>query len=176
MSSGQAPVSQAEYYVWKIGQFPVEGIMRKLTLFLIAPFIGIWLCSAAANAASDGVVVKPSAFSVKETMDRLEAVLRAKKFRIHARIDHGETVTAEAELLIYGTPKISTPLISANILAGLNFPMRTLVYKDNEGQVFLVYDHPGYIARRHEIEGHDRLVGAISRILTNLTDQAIKDK
>jgi uncharacterized protein (DUF302 family) len=150
--------------------------MRKLTLFLIAPLIGIWLCSSGADAASEGVVVKPSAFSVKETMDRLVAVLEEKKFQIYARVDHGKTITAEAELLIYGTPKISTPLMSANILAGLDFPMRTLVYKDAEGQVFLVYDHPGYIARRHEIEGHNRLVGAISRILTNLTDQAIKDK
>ncbi len=150
--------------------------MRKLTLFLIAPLIGIWLCSSGADAASEGVVVKPSAFSVKETMDRLVAVLEEKKFQIYARVDHGNTITAEAELLIYGTPKISTPLMSANILAGLDFPMRTLVYKDAEGQVFLVYDHPGYIARRHEIEGHNRLVGAISRILTNLTDQAIKDK
>ncbi|MEK9754288.1 MAG: hypothetical protein VW338_13925 [Rhodospirillaceae bacterium] len=41
-----------------------------------------------AHARSEDIVAKPSAYSVKETMDRLERIFKAKGFHVFARIDH----------------------------------------------------------------------------------------
>ncbi|MBT6096368.1 MAG: DUF302 domain-containing protein [Rhodospirillaceae bacterium] len=156
--------------------------MRKFIFIALMSALVVLGGTPDVSARSEGIVAKPSAFSVKETMDRLVAVFKSKGFRIFARVNHtaaAESIgkeIAEAELLVYGTPKISTPLLQENILSGLDLPLKTLVYEDEKGQVFLAYNHPGYIARRHEILGRDKLIGAISRILTNLTDQAVKEK
>ncbi len=154
--------------------------MRRFAVLVLMSVL--LLGSAEAWARSEGIVAKPSAFSVKVTMDRMEALFKSKGFRIFARVDHTAAAASidreidTAELLIFGTPKITTPLMQENIVAGLDLPLKALVYEEEDGQVFLVYNHPGYIARRHEIKGRNKLIGAISRILANLTDQVVKEK
>ena len=97
-----------------------------------------------------------------------------------ARIDHGAAAQsinqqlAPAELLIFGTPKIGTPLMQSNILIGIDLPLKALAYQDPDGQVYLIYNHPGYLVRRHEITNMSKLVSAVSRILANLTDEAVQ--
>ena len=151
-----------------------------ISIFILVLAISV-IAPDGALARSEGIVAKRSAFSVTETIDRLEAVMKSKGFRIFARISHSDAAKsigkeiAAAEILIYGTPKISVPLLSGNIVAGLDLPLKALAYEEDDGQVFLVYNHPGYIAKRHQIKGKNKLIGAISRILTNLTDQAVKD-
>ena len=154
---------------------------NSTTLAAAALFIGLTMASGA-FAKSEGIVAKPSAFSVKTTIDRLEAVFKKKGIRIFARINHAAAAKSigrelqPSELLIFGTPKIGTPLMQENIVVGIDLPLKALAYEDSKGQVFLVYNHPGYLARRHEIKGKNKLISSISRILTNLTDQAVKDK
>lgn len=156
--------------------------MRRASM--LAAVIVIAVVSAIAttstHARSDGIVAKPSAYSVKETIDRLEAIFKSKGMRIFARIDHAAAAKSAGqevpptELLIFGTPKIGTPLIQSNIIAGIDLPLKALAYREPDGQVYLVYNHPGYLARRHEITNRNKLVSAISRILTNLTDEAVQ--
>lgn len=78
-------------------------------------------------------------------------------------------------MLIFGNPKIGTPLMESNIVSGLDLPMKVLAYRDAD-KVFIAYNHPGYLTRRHGIKGRNRLVQTVSKILTNLTDQATKDR
>jgi len=154
--------------------------MRRMILFVAA--LGIMFFATNVMAQSQGVVVKQSAFSVEETLDRLEGVLKRKGFVVFARIDHAaaaeriEKQLEPAEILIFGNPKISTPLMQGNPVAGLDLPLKALVYQDADGKVFLVYNHPAYISRRHGIKGLTKLSKAVSRILTNLTDQAVKNQ
>lgn len=146
-----------------------------LAVTLTAQGIGV------AMAQSQGVVVKQSAFSVAETIERMEKILVEKGFQVFARIDHAaraqdiEKTLPPAQVLIYGNPRIATPLMQGNPVAGLDLPMRALAYRDTEGKVFLVYDHPAYIARRHGMDPGSNLVKAISRILTRLTDSVVKN-
>lgn len=162
-----------------------KGTIMKMPLIwavAAALALGAAIHAPGALAQSQGVVVKPSAFSVKQTMDRLETVLKGKGFQIFARVDHAagaariEKEMAPAEVLIFGNPRIATPLMQANMDAGLDLPMKALAYQDASGKVFLVYNHPAYIARRHVIVSLNKLVQAVSRILTNLTDDAIKSQ
>jgi uncharacterized protein (DUF302 family) len=155
--------------------------MRYSTALAVAVLmIGLTLAFDA-SAKSEGIVAKPSAFSVKVTIDRLAAVFKKKGIRVFARINHAAAAKSidkklrPSELLIFGTPKIGTPLMQESIISGIDLPLKALAYQDAKGQVYLVYNHPGYLARRHEIKSKKKLISSISRILSNLTDLAIKD-
>ena len=154
--------------------------MRTPTLVLAAALAVA--VTTAAQAQSQGVVVKQSAFSVKETLDRLENIFKAKGIRVFARVDHAagakriDKQLAPAQLLIFGNPKIGTPLMQSNIVSGLDLPMKVLAYRDKAGKVFIAYNHPGYLTRRHGIKDRNKLVKTVSKILTNLTDQATKKR
>jgi uncharacterized protein (DUF302 family) len=155
--------------------------MRRIRMLVAAAvFALIAFVVNDAHARSEGIVAKPSAYSVKETMDSLERIFKAKGFQVFARIDHAaaaQTINqklAPAELIIFGTPKIGTPLMQSNVVIGINLPLKALAYQDPDGQVYLVYNHPGYLVCRHGVTDMNKLVSAISRILANLTDEALQ--
>ena len=109
-------------------------------------------------AAGKGVVSKPSARSVQQTIDRLEAVLREKNIYIFSRID--QRAEAEktglrmpaAELLIFGNPKAGTPLMIAEPTIGLDLPLKAFAWEDREGKVWLSYNSPEYLKERFSID------------------------
>lgn len=154
--------------------------MRKTILTLAA--LLVILNATAVQARSEGVVFKRSAYSVSETINRLVAIFKERGITVFARVDHAAGAEkigkklAPAELVIFGNPKIGTPLMQSNIVSGIDLPLKAMAYQNASGAVELVYNHPGYTARRHGIEDRDALVQEISKILTNLTDLATKKK
>jgi uncharacterized protein (DUF302 family) len=86
---------------------------------VFATIIGVWLFGAYAMAA-DGLITLPSGLGPKETMDRLEAEVRAKGMTVFARIDHAAGAAEvglplrPTELLIFGSAKAGTPLMQAS--------------------------------------------------------------
>ncbi len=105
--------------------------------------------------AADGLMTVPSKFGPKETMDRLEADIRAKGMTVFARIDHAAGAAAvgmplrPTELLIFGAAKGGTPLMQEDQAVGVDLPLKALVYEDAGGKVWLAYNDPRWIARRH---------------------------
>ncbi|UZD89699.1 DUF302 domain-containing protein [Cognatishimia activa] len=86
--------------------------------------------------------------SVSETIDALEAAVENAGTTVFARVDHaggakkiGEEL-ADAELLVFGNPKIGTPAMQANIQAGLYLPLKVLAYEAEDGTVYLTYEDP----------------------------------
>ena len=107
--------------------------------------------------SAEGLVSIPSSFDPKETMDRLEAALRASGVTIFARIDHaagaaevGETLRP-TELLIFGNPKAGTPVMVAAPSIALDLPLKILVWEDAEGKVWCSYNEPEYLQARHHV-------------------------
>ena len=103
----------------------------------------------------DGLTSKQSSHGPKETMDRLEAAVRAKGMTVFARIDHAAGA-AEAgltlrptELLIFGNPRGGTPLMQDRQLAGIDLPVKALAWEDEDGKVWLSYNDADWIAERH---------------------------
>jgi uncharacterized protein (DUF302 family) len=94
------------------------------------------------------VKVKASG-DVPATMDALVAAVEGAGATVFARIDHaGGAMKAGMELapeqlLLFGNPKLGTPAMQDDPLAGLHLPLRVLVYQDAEGQVWLAYEDPG---------------------------------
>jgi uncharacterized protein (DUF302 family) len=102
----------------------------------------------------DGIISKASKYSVPETLDRLEAVLRSKGVKIFARVDHsGEAEKAgmkmpPTQVLIFGNPKAGTPVMLAAPTAAIDLPLKALAWQDGEGKVWLSYNDPAYLKQR----------------------------
>lgn len=133
---------------------------------------------AGIGSADNGLVVKKSAYSVTETLDRLEGILNNKGLTIFARVDHAagaqkaDMSLRPTQVLIFGNPKMGTPLISSSRTAGIDLPMKALVWEDQAGQVWLAYNQPQYLADRHAIKDRGAVIDKMTNALNGLTDKA----
>ena len=110
-----------------------------------------------ASIPDNGIIHLKSPYSVPETIKRLESVLSAKNLTVFARVDHsGEAekvglTMRPTQLIIFGSPKAGTPLMVASPTLAIDLPLKALVWEDAEGKVWLSYNSPDYLPRRHEI-------------------------
>jgi uncharacterized protein (DUF302 family) len=129
--------------------------MKKLSLLLIFGFV---LVGASTSFAADGLVALKSSYSATETMNRFEAIAKKKGLNIFARINHaagaakiGKTLRP-TEVLIFGNPQGGTPFMECSQTVGIDLPLKVLVWQDASGQVWLGYNDPVYLAKRHDVE------------------------
>jgi uncharacterized protein (DUF302 family) len=105
--------------------------------------------------ADNGIVTRPSNHSVEETVERLKGILHTKGVTLFAVIDHsGEAEKAglkmpSTKLLIFGNPKSGTPLMLASPSSALDLPLKILVSEDAVGKVWISYNSPSYLEKRH---------------------------
>ena len=108
---------------------------------------------------AQGVVTKRSRHTVSETLDRLEKIVRSKGLAIFTLVDHsGEAEKAglkmqDTKLLVFGSPKAGTPLMIASPLVALDLPLKALICKDNEENVWVSYNSVSYLAGRYNLPG-----------------------
>jgi uncharacterized protein (DUF302 family) len=128
----------------------------------------------------EGLTTIASRFSPRETMDRLEAEIRAKGMTVFARIDHAAGA-AEAglelrptELIIFGNARGGTPLMEASQTAGIDLPLKALVWQDTAGKTWLSYNEPSWIVQRHGLgvraEIVDKMAAGLSAISRKAAD------
>ena len=105
--------------------------------------------------AADGLTTMRSSQGPKDTMNRLDAAVKAKGMMVFARIDHA-AAAAEAglslrptELLIFGNAKAGTPLMQSIQAIGIDLPLKALVWEDGSGNTWLSYNDPNWLAKRH---------------------------
>jgi uncharacterized protein (DUF302 family) len=110
-----------------------------------------------AAMAEAGLITVPSRYSPKDTADRLQADLTGKGATIFARIDHAAGAASvhmtlrPTELLIFGNPRAGTPLMQANQTAGIDLPLKLLVWENGNGRVWVSYNDALWISRRHQL-------------------------
>jgi len=108
------------------------------------------------KATAEGLADIPSPHSVEETIRRIEAVLSSKGIPVLAHIHHSADAIAAGlamkptELLIFGNAIAGTPLMLAAPGAAIDLPLKTLVWEDPEGQVWVSYNTPEYLQQRHK--------------------------
>jgi uncharacterized protein (DUF302 family) len=106
-------------------------------------------------SAADGLIELKSPHAAKATMDKLEELVKQRGLSIFARIDHAAGAAKvnkslrATELLIFGNPQGGTPLMECAQTAGIDLPLKALVWEDAAGQVWLGYNDPAYLAARH---------------------------
>jgi uncharacterized protein (DUF302 family) len=108
------------------------------------------------SAPDNGIVHLRSPYSVPETLQRFETLLSVKGLTLFARVDHsGEAAKAglqmpPTELILFGSPTSGTALMVASPTAAIDLPLKALCWQDSEGVVWLSYNTPEYLQRRHK--------------------------
>lgn len=143
---------------------------------VVLPFI-LLLCSGAVMAA-DGLIAVKSNHRVAATADKLEAVLSEKGMKVMNRINHtagAETAGLELRptvVVIFGNPKVGTPLMQCAQSVAVDLPQKALIWEDEEGQVWLGYNDPDYLKTRHAIESCDAVLKKVSGALSSFAKAA----
>lgn len=105
--------------------------------------------------AADGLTTLASHYGPKETADRLEAEIRTRGMVVFARIDHAAGAAQAGlslrptEVLIFGNARAGTPLMQADQAIGIDLPLKALIWQDANGKVWLSYNEPSWLAKRH---------------------------
>jgi len=142
--------------------------------------ITILLSTQAYAENSNGMIIIKSNNSVTATIDKLENVLKTKGMTIFKRVNHAAGAEKAGlqlrptELLIFGNPKVGTPLMSCSQTAALDLPQKALAYEDENGKVWLAYNDPAYMAKRHNLKDCDEPVQKVTQALANFTRAATK--
>lgn len=128
--------------------------------------------------ATESMISVESNYSVKATADRFEEILENKGLTIFARINHSENASAvnlelaPAEVIIFGNPKVGTPLMQCSKTVAIDLPQKALFWKNSKGKVFLSYNNPEYLKERHNINGCESAINKISGVLGKLSKAA----
>jgi uncharacterized protein (DUF302 family) len=105
-----------------------------------------------------GITAKRSSKSVEETVDRLTRVIAERGFTLFRIIDHSGTAEragvqmSDSKLVMFGKPNVGAAVMVAAPRAGLDFPLKALVWEDEKGAVAVSYNAPEFLAKRHHIE------------------------
>ncbi len=128
--------------------------------------------------AAEGMIDVKSPFGVNETGDRLESVLKEKGMTIFNRVKHSEAAKnvgvelRETELIIFGNPKVGSPLMKCQQSVAIDLPQKALIWKDGEGKVWISYNDPSYLEKRHNISGCKEVISKIEKALAGISKAA----
>lgn len=126
---------------------------------------------ASSNEAHNGLVRVKSAHDVTTTANNLESVVTAKGMIVIARIKHSQSAAKvgvdlrPTQLLIFGNPKVGSPLMVCQQTVAIDLPQKALIYQDENDQVWLTYNDPMYLVERHHIDGCETIIDKISKAL-----------
>ncbi len=127
-----------------------------------------------------GMISISSKFSVKTTSARLVDILRREKLTVFADIDHQANANSvklalrPTRLIIFGNPQSGTQLMHENQTIGLDLPLKYLVWESVDHQVYISWNNPYYLAKRHGIPPQLELLSKLSSNLYSLAERASK--
>ena len=128
--------------------------------------------------AAESMIDVRSSFGVKETGDRLENVLKEKGMTIFNRVKHSDAAKnvgvelRETELIIFGNPKVGSPLMKCQQRVAIDLPQKALIWKDSEGKVWISYNDPRYLEKKHNISGCKEVISKIEKALAGISKAA----
>ena len=131
------------------------------------------------NNSDRGLIKVSSPYSVTETSDRLEQIISEKSLTLFTRIDHSLNAQKAGlelqptQLLIFGNPKVGTPLMNCSTTTAINLPQKFLVMQDDNQQTQIIYNSPQYLQQRHNFTGCEEVLNKVSDVLKDIADSAI---
>ncbi len=135
-------------------------------------------CIGTAAVAADGLVAVKSPHDAKATMDRLEEQVKKRGLTVFLRLDHaagaakiGKTLRP-TELLVFGNPQGGTPFMECAQSVGIDLPLKALVWEDPSSQVWLGYNDPAFLAKRHEV-AQCPVAGNLQKALAGIAEATV---
>jgi uncharacterized protein (DUF302 family) len=142
--------------------------------------------AGAAEAADSGLITKQSRYSVRETIDRFEAAVKAKEangFMVFTEIDHAAAAKKfgldmrPRTVIVFGNPKFGTPVMQKTPTLAIDVPPKALVWQDDDGKVWLTYNSAEYLGKtiyaRHGLPDPPS-TPALAKALEEFSDYATK--
>jgi uncharacterized protein (DUF302 family) len=133
-------------------------------------------------AGNDGIVTVKSAYPIGETVERLKKDIADKGIKLFSEIDQSK-LAADAGiklqpsvLLVFGNPPLGTQFITANANAGLDWPVRLLVFENDKGEVWTAYTDFDWIARRHGIKNRKDQFKMASAVIASITSSVTANR
>ena len=110
-------------------------------------------------------------------MDALVAAVEGAGASVIARVDHAGAAEGagmdlpDAQLLIFGNPKVGTPVMQQDLRAGLILPLRVLVSEGSDGTV-LTWQSPEEMFAGLDVDLGSEAVATMAGALDRLTSKA----
>src|SRR5262245_60713207 len=133
-----------------------------------------------AGAEGDGIVRARSAYPIGETVTRLKQDIQGKGIMFFSEIDQSKLAAdagiklQRSVLLVFGNPPLGTQFITSNPVAGLDWPVRLLVFETAQDEVWTAYTDFGWIASRHGIRDRDAQFKMASSVIASITSSVSK--
>jgi uncharacterized protein (DUF302 family) len=153
-------------------------IIQRLANFsssLLLLFLLLAVASSPANAGDDGIVRVKSAVPMAEAITRIKADIASKGIKFFSEIDQSQ-LAADAgiklrasTLLVFGNPPLGTQFITSNPNAGLDWPVRLLLTRDDNGDVWAVWTDFDWIAKRHNIKNRAAQFKMATAVVNSIT-------
>lgn len=132
---------------------------------------------------STGVITEVSDADFETTWERLVAAIERSPANIAFTVDHSANAQQAGlslpptRLVVFGNPVLGTPLMQVSPTAGIDLPLKILVWKDDNGSVQVTTNDIDFIESRHMIEGVNdglnRINGALQNFMTAATDTQV---
>ncbi len=131
---------------------------------------------------STGIITKVSKVSFEQTYQQLRTVIENNpNLKIIAELDHQKNAGSvdlklnPTRIILFGNPRLGTPLMQNAQTIGLDLPQKILVYQEEDGTVKVAYNDPLYLKNRHTVTGQEAILEKISGALNKLTGVAIAE-
>jgi len=128
--------------------------------------------------SDNGIITKVSQQSFENTYAKLRSIIdNNPNLKILMELDHqANAANVDLELpptriIMFGNPRLGTPLMIGGDYTGLDLPQKILVCERN-GQVTLSYNDPSYLKNRHAISGKDEVLQKVTGALDKITSAA----
>lgn len=126
-------------------------------------------------------IEKLSPHPVTETMQRLEANLVERGWKVMARVDHAEHAASAGlalrptQVLLFGNPALGTRLMQADQTVAIDLPSKALAWQDTAGQVRLGYRDLRALAAEHDsLRPAGAAVEELASVIDEATDAAVR--
>lgn len=119
-----------------------------------------------------------SPYDVGTTVDRVVAGLGRRGVPLFATIDHAAGARAaglaldDEVVLVFGNAKVGTALMQADRRAGLDLPLRLLVWS-SDGVTRVAFHDPHDLAAAHDLAGRTDVLDTLRHVLDALVAEAV---
>lgn len=125
-----------------------------------------------------GVIIQTSPYSVKETIDRIQAFLQQKGATIYARIDQQAEANNTGydllplEFLLFGNPKAGGAIMRENPLSALDLPLKLIAWQDEQSNTQIAFNEGQYLKERYALS----VANIAPMNIAPLIDMALKQR
>ena len=125
-----------------------------------------------------GIITKTSQQSFEATYEKLKNIISNNpNLKILLELNHQSNAASvgldlpPTRIIMFGNPKLGTPLMASGDLTGLDLPQKILV-SERDGVVSISYNDPMYLMKRHNIAGQEAVLQKVAGALDKISSAA----